>query len=276
MPDAWFQKAFAAHYPLLYGHRDEAEARRCLDLLPRLAPWAGTGAAGPSCILDLGCGDGRHLQTLGEQAVPAVGLDLSADLLSRARERSGGPEPLRLVRGDMRRLPFASSSFTAVASLFTAFGYFGPLEENRPMVAEVARTLRTGGHWFLDYLDCRKVRAELAEAQPAVRERAIGPLVVRETRTLSGAADRVVKQVEIRAGAGAGDEAATLGISADGLEYVEEVALFSVEEMDSLAADAGLVRCAAAGDYTGAPLGEGDRWILVYRKLAARPGEESA
>lgn len=276
MSDAWFRKAFAAHYPLLYGHRNEAEARQCLELLPRLAPWAGTEAAGPVRVLDLGCGDGRHLQSLVEQGVPALGLDLSPDLLARAKQRTSGSGSLTLVRGDMRGLPFATGSFSAVASLFTAFGYFGPLPQNRSMIAEVARTLRTGGHWFLDYLDCRKVRAELSASGPATRERTIGPMLVRETRSLTGQADRVVKKVEIVAAAGAEAEAVALGIEPDGLEYVEEVALFEVEELDSLASDLGLVRCAAAGDYAGAPLEEGDRWILVFRKEAANPAGESA
>ncbi len=32
----WYASAFGAHYPLLYRHRDETEARRCLQLLRQL------------------------------------------------------------------------------------------------------------------------------------------------------------------------------------------------------------------------------------------------
>ena len=71
----WYETAFAAHYPLLYQHRDEAEARHCVDLLPRLAP------LGEGTILDLGCGGGRHLELIAARGGRAVGLDLSADLL---------------------------------------------------------------------------------------------------------------------------------------------------------------------------------------------------
>ena len=126
----WFQAAFGAHYTLLYAHRDETEARRCLELLPSLAPVMGPG-------LDLGCGDGRHLQLVRQAGQEAVGLDLSAHLLALAVDRIGAGAPL--VRGDMRHLPLVSGGFQTVLSLFTAFGYFGAPEANAEPVAEVAR-----------------------------------------------------------------------------------------------------------------------------------------
>lgn len=266
MTEPWFRQAFAAHYPVLYGHRDENEARRCLELLPTLAPWEGIATGAPARVLDLGCGDGRHLQSLAAAGVPALGLDLSPDLLAVARERLAGSGALPLMRGDMRRLPVRDAAFTAVASLFTAFGYFGALAANRPVVAEVARALRTGGHWFLDYLDCRKVRDELAAHGPVAREREVGPLAVHELRALTPEADRVVKEVRIQPAAGRQTEAAALDVPPQGLAYREEVALFELAAMDELAAEHDLERVAAAGSYDGCALGQGDRWILVYRK----------
>ena len=56
----WFATAFGAHYPLLYRHRDADEAARAVALLPTLAPLH-------EPILDLGCGDGRHLALLAPQ-----------------------------------------------------------------------------------------------------------------------------------------------------------------------------------------------------------------
>jgi len=69
----WYEAAFGAHYPLLYRHRDLAEAQRCLELLPSLAPLTNDGAG---IILDLGCGDGRHTAWLDQSGVDVVGLDL--------------------------------------------------------------------------------------------------------------------------------------------------------------------------------------------------------
>lgn len=248
MSKPWFETAFGAHYPRLYAHRNEAEARLCLDLLPRLAPLSAHGAP----VLDLGCGDGRHLQRITALAGTAFGLDLSLDLLQLAAGRGEG---LNLVRGDMRHLPLQDSSLDGVLSLFTAFGYFGPLPRNAPVVREVSRVLAPGGHWFLDYLDAERVRAELEQQSAVRRERRLGDVPVVETRRLSDDGTQVCKDVSLR-----------IAPDQEPLQYTEEVALFTVAQMDELAASHGLRRVAAAGSYAGAALGDGDRWILVYRK----------
>jgi len=245
----------------LYRHRDETEARLCLALLPRLAPL--DAVVGP--ILDLGCGDGRHLQWLAATGLPVVGLDLSSHLLARAAERlSTGRVPL--LRGDMQSLPLVGNSFGTVLSLFTAFGYFGAPAQNSRPVAEVARVLRPGGHWFLDYFDGQKVLAELGDGQPRRRERELDCLFIRETRRYQSQTRQVVKDVLLTALAGREAEAAKWGIGPQGLAYTEQVAVFTIAELDEMAQAQGMVRVAAAGDYNGAPLGEGSRWILVYRK----------
>jgi SAM-dependent methyltransferase len=256
LAEPWYRVAFGAFYPLLYAHRDEAEARRCLDLLPRLAPLAAPGAR---TVLDLGCGDGRHLAWLRAAGVPAVGLDLSAALLAAARGRG-----LPLVRGDMRRLPVRDGGCGAVLSLFTAFGYFGR-DGDAAVAAGVARALAPGGHWFLDYLDAPRVRAELAAGEVS-RDRVAGPLAVHETRRLDSDPPAVVKAVVLAPRPGAEGEAAGLGVGSGGLRFSERVALYEPAELDALAGAAGLARVAAAGDYDGAPLGSGPRCLLVYRK----------
>ncbi len=259
----WYQVAFGAHYPDLYAHRDREEAARCVALLPRLAPLG----SGP--VLDLGCGQGRHLPLLARNGVVAVGLDLSAPLLVRARDEDADRP---LVRADMRQLPLATDSVTAVVSLFTAFGYFGSADQHAPVVAEVARVLPRGGHWFLDFLDSERVAGELS-AGPRERRRRTAVLAVREDRRLAHDPLRVIKTVELVPHRGKVADAARMGIPAGGLRYREQVTLLALEELDHLAAAAGFRRVAAAGDYHGGPLrpGASDRWLLVYRK-AVDPG----
>jgi len=254
--DAWYETAFGPFYPLIYGHRDDAEASRCLEQLGRMVPLA-------EPLLDLGCGEGRHLEQLAERGA-AVGLDLSAPLLARARGRK--ESRLNLVRGDMRRLPLADASLGTVLSLFTAFGYFDDAAANAQPVGEVARVLRPGGHWCLDYFDADRVRNELAGTKPAVRRRDAGPLVVAEERTYDDLRRKVCKMVTLAPRTGHVDEAAAWGCPRKGLRYVEEVMVFSLEELDNMARAAGLHRVAAAGSYDGDPLGAGDRWLLAYRR----------
>lgn len=258
MADPWYEVAFGPAYPALYGHRDRAEAARCLDLLADLDALA-------EPVLDMGCGDGRHSAHLAASGRHVLGIDLSAALLTRARAEHG---ELALVRGDMRMLPLADGSCGSVLSLFTAFGYFGSAAEDARPVAEAARVLRPGGRWTLDYLDADRVRAELADGIPRERERVADPFAVRETRRLDAAGRAVVKEIRLRARPGREAAAAALGCGSDGLAYREEVALYELAELDAMAAAAGLGRVAAAGSYDGAPLGEGDRWLLVYGKDA--------
>lgn len=264
-PAAWFERAFGAAYPVVYAHRDQNEARQALAQIIELLDGA------PAPWLDLGCGQGRHLAALAAAGHRVFGLDLSAALLARARRALPG-QPL--VRADMRWLPLRDDAFGAVLSLFTAFGYFGSVERHEPVVREVARVLRPDGAWVLDFLDSERVAAELAGGVPP-RERTSGPLRVREARRLESSPRRVVKEIVLSPAPGAGAEAAALGVAAPGQAYTEEVTLFTLAELDDLAAAAGLRRRAAAGDYDGAALrpGQSERWLLVYGKPA--PGKEA-
>jgi len=262
----WYGKAFGSHYPLLYQHRDKAEAQQCLKLLNRLLPLPHSQP-----ILDLGCGDGRHLQLLSRKHFLAFGLDLSPDLLKLAAGPKG-QDRLSLMRGDMRQIPLKSGSLGAVLSLFTAFGYFGTLKENGSVMQEVVRVLSSGGHWYLDYVDCLGVRRELRGQEPAIRQRVLGPLLVEETRHLRDAERRVEKDVHLRPVKGQEEAAASWGIAEQGITYTESIALFELEELMAMAQDCGLQMVAQAGSYQGAPLGQGSRWILVFAKETAVRG----
>ena len=131
---------------------------------------------------------------------------------------------------------------------------------------EVSRLLRPGGHWFLDYFDGERVRAELGDGRAHVRRRELGCLQVVETRRYHAERRQVVKDVELSALAGQEREAAAVGIGPSGLIYAEQVAVFDLDELEEMAAESGLIRVASAGDYSGGALGSGSRWILAFRK----------
>ncbi len=66
-------------------------------------------AGGP--VLELGCGTGRLAVPLGRAGVRLVGIDRSEPMLARARQRvkrASLGSTVRLVRGDIRLLPFRS------------------------------------------------------------------------------------------------------------------------------------------------------------------------
>ena len=75
--------------------------------------WRDLGLRVAAPVLELGCGTGRIAVPLGRAGVPVVGIDRSTPMLARARERVRRgrlQRKVRLVRGDIRALPFPAAS----------------------------------------------------------------------------------------------------------------------------------------------------------------------
>ncbi len=114
------------------------EERRLKPMLPCLAG---------KRVLDLACGTGRWLtQLLAEGAASGVGVDNSAAMLERAREKTDLRN--RLVRADSRSLPFAEAAFDLVICSF-ALGHLDDLEST---AREIARVTAPGAAVYLSDL----------------------------------------------------------------------------------------------------------------------------
>jgi ubiquinone/menaquinone biosynthesis C-methylase UbiE len=89
-------------------------------------------------ILDLGCGTGLFIKSYEEQGGSGIGLDLSREMIRRARMRCRESE---FFVGNAEVLPFKDESFDAVCSLM-AFSYV-----KRPdlLLSEALRVLQPGG-----------------------------------------------------------------------------------------------------------------------------------
>ncbi len=95
-------------------------------------------------VLDAGCGPGRDCGWLAELGFRPVGVDASAGMLVEARRRAPGPG---YVRGDLRRLPAATSSVDAVwmcASLLHL-----PRADAPAALGEARRVSRTGARPYV-------------------------------------------------------------------------------------------------------------------------------
>jgi ubiquinone/menaquinone biosynthesis C-methylase UbiE len=134
---SFFDERYLHEYePLFSLRRDRGEVARVLDVL---------GLPVGSRVLDVACGQGRHAHLLAEAGLDVDGVDLSEELLARARERGAGPG-LRYTRGDMRALPTEwADRFDAVVSLGTSFGFFRNPADDVAALGEFARVLRPGG-----------------------------------------------------------------------------------------------------------------------------------
>jgi cyclopropane fatty-acyl-phospholipid synthase-like methyltransferase len=83
---AWFKHWFGTPwYALLYGHRDELEAKAWVDCI--LDRWA---LPPGSRVLDLACGRGRHVRWMQEAGMQATGVDISEESIDHARRSVPG------------------------------------------------------------------------------------------------------------------------------------------------------------------------------------------
>jgi ubiquinone/menaquinone biosynthesis C-methylase UbiE len=91
--------------------------------------------AGSGTLLDVGCGTGSYTAALAEHGWEVTGVDISEDMLRRARERG-----VTAVHADATALPFEDASFDAVVSVLTNTD----LDDLAGVVAEIVRVLRPG------------------------------------------------------------------------------------------------------------------------------------
>lgn len=101
-----------------------------LELLP-------SGAS--SRVLDVGCGDGRHILAAAARGCFAVGVDYDPAALLKARARLGRT-PIDLIAADASHLPFADTTFNAVICTET----LEHLPDDRGAMREIARVLADG------------------------------------------------------------------------------------------------------------------------------------
>ena len=97
--------------------------------------------------LDVGCGNGRHTESLAARADTAVGVDLSRGLLdeavARARDR-GFDDAASFVHGDAAALPLRDDAVD-LAVYVAALHHLSPRERRIESLNELARVLAPGG-----------------------------------------------------------------------------------------------------------------------------------
>jgi SAM-dependent methyltransferase len=224
--------------------------------------WKRMAAAAGGPVLELGCGTGRISIPLARGRTLVVGIDRSAPMLARARRkalRARVRGRVRLVRGDIRLLPFRRRAFALVMA---PYGILQSLVRERDLsdsLESVASVLPRGGRLAID----------LVPDLPAWSE-------YRRKKTLSGAMGRggrvtLVESVrqDRRRRLTIFDQTFTLerGRRRQVEQFTLTFRTLSVPEMAGRLERAGFRIDAVLGDYQGGPWDlRADVWIILARK----------
>ncbi len=148
----------------------------------RLAFWRGLARSWrPGNILEIGSGLGRITEALSRHA-PAVGIDISFDMLARARGRRGAGSRARFVAADMRDLAFGCS-FDLIIAPGDPLSHWTSIRDRRRTLRRVAEHLSPKGRFVLEGLYRRGRRIEIPERR---LRRSGGVLSIGETWTRTG------------------------------------------------------------------------------------------
>jgi SAM-dependent methyltransferase len=254
--DTWFKSWFnSPDYLQLYEHRDNKDAKKLVSLLFKNIK-LNKGAK----ILDLACGNGRHSILFAKKGYQTTGLDLSEYLISRAEKKLKNEyaeynDNLQFEIKDMRKINHVGE-FDLIVNMFTSFGYFSSDGDNEKVIKGVSRALKTGGHFFFDFLNSTYLKNNLVpfdikkvNGKSAIQIRTIsGGYVSKEIYFLS---DRKPKHYYP-------------GI----IHFTERIKLYSFRDFKKIFAKYNLKLLYVFGDYRGTKFNEkkSKRLIIIAKK----------
>jgi ubiquinone/menaquinone biosynthesis C-methylase UbiE len=96
-------------------------------------------------LLDLGCGTGWASRRLARLAGQVVGLDISDEMVHRAREQARDLDNLLFVWGSAQEIPWEENYFDKVLSIESFYYY----PDQELVLRELFRVLAPGGRLFL-------------------------------------------------------------------------------------------------------------------------------
>lgn len=142
----WFGEWFdSPYYHILYKNRDYEEAQAFINIATEYLKVSINDK-----IMDLACGKGRHSIYMNKKGFDVVGLDLSAQSIEFANQFKN--ERLHFHIHDMREV-YENEAFDFIFNFFTSFGYFETKQEHEEAIISVAKALKKGGVFLLDFLN---------------------------------------------------------------------------------------------------------------------------
>lgn len=228
-----------------------------------IAFWERVSAPVRGPILELGCGTGRVAIPVARSGATVIGVDRSASMLARGRmkvRRARLSARVKLIRGDIRHLPFPDRSFPLVMA---PYGILQSLLDERLLSAtlkDVHRVLKRGGTFGLELVADLPAWEEYSNRTTlrAARGPHGGPISLIES--VKQDRRRHITRFEQEFVEGRGR-------SATRRKFQLAFRTLSVPQMVRRLKNAGLELASVLGDYQGGPWDlRADVWIILARK----------
>jgi len=103
-------------------------------------------------VLDLCCGPGRHSLELARSGFSVVGVDRTKTYLEKARKQAEIERlKVEFIQKDIRSF-CKPNTFDVVINIFTSFGYFEDINDDRQVITNVYRSLKNRGTFLIDIM----------------------------------------------------------------------------------------------------------------------------
>lgn len=225
--------------------------------------WTRAGQRAAGAVLELGCGTGRISIPLARVGIDLVGIDRSAQMLTRAQDRArqltrGSTRRPRFVRGDIRMLPFADRSFSMVLAPYGILQSLTRPGDLRATLTSVARVVEPGGTFGVDLVpDVPNWREYENKVQMRGRAGAAHLTLIESVRQDRRRRLTTFEQCFVERRAGRTREH----------RFELTFRTLTVPRMTRELARAGFDTAAILGDYNGRPWDErADVWIILAKK----------
>lgn len=236
-----WSKSFSENYVRVYGERfsKAVTEKQAAFIAAFIKPYGS--------IVDIPCGYGRHAEVLAAMGFKVHGVDLYNIPEAQKRLQNISNEVQRNISyevGDMR-----TWIGDAALSLFSSFGYFTH-DENKKVIGNAAKSLKTGGIIIMDNLNPTTAFGENAEEKFSKRV------------TLGG-------QYEESADFDPETHTATVYYVVDGKSISASWKVYSVSELEEMFKENGCIIKSAYGSYNGEVFSvpNSKRLILVVEKV---------
>jgi len=201
-------------------------------------------------VLDLCCGPGRHSLQLARHGFSVTGVDRTKTYLEKARKQAEieGLE-VEFIQEDMRGF-CKPNTFDVAINLFTSFGYFEDINDDRKVITNVYRSLKEKGAFLIDTMG-KEVLARVFRERDWYEVNNV--MVLEERKVCKNWSWIENRWIMIKDGKME--------------EYKISHRLYSAAELTALLNDCGFSAIDVHGDLTGAPYDHtAKRLVLVAHK----------